>query len=203
MNPRRTGSADAALRAGTPLILSLAIHASVAGGLLLRFRRVSPEPPRAARTELLGVSVVGDSANAKTTVHAHAPLAVTGEPSSFSNPTVNPTVAGLSPPASAGAAAQSELEAYALLVRERIGAILQYPLSLRRRGVSGRVDLKLRLDATGHLQSQEVSESSGSSELDALALEAAKAAQPYPAPSEGLKKLGSLLLSLPVEFKLR
>jgi protein TonB len=99
--------------------------------------------------------------------------------------------------------AAGDLAAYVARIRARIGESLRYPLALRRRGVQGRVGLKLTLDEEGALQAREISERSGSDELDALALEAAASAQPFPKPVDALAKKGPLVLNLPVEFKLR
>lgn len=112
--------------------------------------------------------------------------------------------AGATPGSSGGDGnAAGELAAYVSRIRARIGENLRYPLALRRRGVQGRVGLRLTLDEAGALQAREISTGSGSAELDELALRAAAAAQPYPAPSERLRKKGPLILNLPVEFKLR
>jgi TonB family protein len=83
-------------------------------------------------------------------------------------------------------------------IRSQIQSRLRYPLSLRRRGIQGTVVLKLDLDAAGRLTAAETSTSSGSAELDSLALEAARAAAPFPA---GAAMAGGLTLRLPIEFK--
>jgi outer membrane biosynthesis protein TonB len=98
---------------------------------------------------------------------------------------------------------------YTAELRARIESRLRYPLSLRRRGISGRVGLKLvinlKLEApeTPGAFTVEISEPSPHAELNEFALEAARAASPYPLPNGELKKMGKLVLSLPIEFKLQ
>jgi protein TonB len=98
-----------------------------------------------------------------------------------------------------------ELDAYAAQVRERIGQSLQYPVGLQRRRISGRIRLKLTLDAQGRVQTQEITEhaaGTGTAALDELALAAVREAQPFPEPPAGLKRSGTIVLNLPVDFKL-
>ena len=178
-----------------PLVLSVVLHASFLGGLILRGLAPATVPDAATP---LGISLIGNHAG------NHAQKARLTK-----LPTSTPPEAGrgFHPLAASIDATRevnpTELAAYALEVRTRIGASLRYPLALRRRGVQGRVGLRLVLDSRGQVQTQEISEASGSKELDDLALEAARNAQPYPTPTTDLTKKGKLVLNLPVEFKLR
>jgi protein TonB len=69
--------------------------------------------------------------------------------------------------------------------------------------VEGTVVLRLTLEADGALAHAEVATASGRPELDQLAVDAAQAAAPFPAPPSDAKKKGRLVLSLPVEFRNR
>lgn len=97
------------------------------------------------------------------------------------------------------------LDSYATHIRERIGKCLQYPLSLQRRGIEGRVRLKLTLDTQGRVQAREITErasGAGTDALDALALAAVREAEPFPEPPAGLGQDGTIVLNLPVDFRL-
>lgn len=63
--------------------------------------------------------------------------------------------------------------------------------------------LRIVIDAQGKAETPEITEHSGSPELDSLAMEAAQSAGPFPPPSSGLREQGKLVLSLPIEFSLR
>lgn len=81
-------------------------------------------------------------------------------------------------------------------VRAAIADHLRYPISLQRRGVVGEVALRIGLDAQGALKTLELGHSSGSRDLDELALEAARAAAPFAPPGREVD------LTVPVVFKL-
>jgi periplasmic protein TonB len=97
----------------------------------------------------------------------------------------------------------SSIDRYHLQIRERIESQLFYPVSLQRRGVSGRVRLRLVLDPGGQLLVSEVIQSSGFAQLDILALDAVRAAAPFPKPGPKFKSMGKLSLNLPVEFRIQ
>jgi TonB family protein len=87
-------------------------------------------------------------------------------------------------------------------IRERIESRLHYPISLQRRGIQGTVLLQLELSEAGVLKSSAISQSSGHTELDQLALDAtAKAAAqgPFQLTAEVKQPLS---VRLPIEFKL-
>ena len=65
-------------------------------------------------------------------------------------------------------------------ISNRIENHLEYPLSLRRKKIKGRVVLKLTLSSSGSLKLSEIIQPSGNSDLDRLALEAASRASPFP-----------------------
>lgn len=81
-------------------------------------------------------------------------------------------------------------------IREKIDSAIQYPASLRRRRIQGRVQVLLTLDEDGKVKSTELTHSSGHPELDDLALQAIRDAAPFE------KQMGRLELNLPIEFKL-
>lgn len=113
---------------------------------------------------------------------------------SFENHTVT-TETATSIEASAGTdAPQSSVLS---VILKRIDSALEYPLTLRRRGIHGRVEIKATLASNGDLESSAITKSSGFSELDDLALKAVTHAAPFPT-----KGMGRLTLSLPIEFKL-
>lgn len=87
---------------------------------------------------------------------------------------------------------------YANLIRDRISSFLSYPLSLKRRGIQGRVNLKITLSPLGALQNCQIEQSSGYPELDQLALQAVADASPF----EKIPSGQSLSLKLPIDFKL-
>ena len=94
-------------------------------------------------------------------------------------------------------------------IHEQIQAHLNYPLSLRRRSIQGRVLVKLVIAENGNLESLDLISSSDSSshpELNRLALEAVRNAAPFSLPllpsSHSHKKTGRLKINLPILFKL-
>lgn len=208
-----------------PLLGSIGLHAGMmlAAGWALSHQsmQVMVMP---AHEAIAGVSMVGGSAaphgerrpvagtedndaahsaetGVKSAVTEIAPLVL--PPAENAPVTSPPMTPGSGASQIGGTASQTELAFYAEQIRAKISASLRYPLSVRRRGVHGRVGLKLTVNGQGQLQSGEVAEPSGSSELDALALEAASSAQPYPPPEGALKGQDHLVLNLPVEFRVR
>lgn len=103
----------------------------------------------------------------------------------------------MEPPSSGNASAD-----YALEVRKKIESLLNYPLSLKRRQIQGRVLIKLIIDSSGNLDSNEIVESSGYRELDELALEAISQAAPFPRFNPGGLPKTRLELHLPFQFEL-
>ena len=109
-------------------------------------------------------------------------------------------------PAIAGSAAQtfgtqpvaSPFDSYLSLVREKIRNGVYYPIALRRQGITGNVELSVKLTSDGQLQDAVVESSSGISELDQLAIEAVKRAAPFRPPPQG-----AVSFTLPIEYRLR
>ena len=187
-----------------PLSISLGLHAGLIGGLVRwggagTASRVQPlSTPPTGHAPISGISVIGTRSRAPV---AH-PRSALFEPNEEK---VETALLPLGDSSSGPAGPSGEaIAAYGARIRELIGQKLHYPLSLRRRGVEGRVGLRIELNplrvATGELVT--VSEPSGSSELDALALEAARAAQPFPAPETTSGALPPVL-NLPIEFRLK
>jgi TonB family protein len=109
----------------------------------------------------------------------------------------SPGTGGAGPPSSDAAMAD-----YLAKVRQRIEAHAYYPVSLRRRAVEGTVQLSVTVTpATGELRRLELLQGSESPELDEQALEAVRAAAPFPV-DPTLKDRVELTLRIPLEFRL-
>ncbi len=91
-----------------------------------------------------------------------------------------------------------ELDLFKLNVMKKIHEKIEYPLSLRSRRIEGAPRLRITLSQSGQLLNTEITESSGHTELDHLAIEAVTRAQPYPK----LSSTERLTLSVPVIFKI-
>lgn len=91
-------------------------------------------------------------------------------------------------------------------IRTRIQQHLHYPISLRRKGISGRVSVSFKISLKGELESSAVLKSSGFSELDELALQAIRDAAPFQEvvkqgeANPELKQSRRLLFQLPIDF---
>lgn len=176
------------------LACSVAAHGLVAL-LLIEWPRSAvgrPAPQSVLRIEL------APKEGAASAPSAARPLAATEQPAEK-----RPSK-GESP--RTASASRGNPDDYFLEVRERIAAHLEYPLALRRRRVSGRVQLKLTLNTAGQLISTELAQSSGHAALDLLALDAVKKAAPFPAPfpMTGSKTRDRVEISrnLPIDFQL-
>ncbi len=87
-------------------------------------------------------------------------------------------------------------------MRTKIERVLRYPWSLKRRGIKGRVELRLMITAQGHLLESGVMQTSGSSELDDLAIEAAKSAAPFDPMTRANQPVDQpIAVHLPIEFR--
>ncbi|MCX7009575.1 MAG: TonB family protein [Kiritimatiellaeota bacterium] len=92
--------------------------------------------------------------------------------------------------------------AYLNTVRNAVARHLRYPELALRRGVEGRVVLRLTLDATGRLLASGAGEAQGDRALLGAALAAVKRAAPFP-PWQGAHNTGATLnLTLPIRFRL-
>lgn len=81
-------------------------------------------------------------------------------------------------------------------IRDAIHGRLRYPLSARRQGWSGRVEIGFRVGVRGEVENVRVLSSSGYPVLDREALEAVRKASPFPPPSVTMQ------LVMPVTFAL-
>jgi protein TonB len=92
--------------------------------------------------------------------------------------------------------------AYVNSVREAVAHHLRYPEPALRRGIEGRVVLRLTLTASGHLLQATASEPAADIALTNAALMAVHRAAPFPA-WRGMHKAHALVcLTLPIRFKL-
>ncbi|MGZ3689687.1 MAG: energy transducer TonB family protein [Bdellovibrionota bacterium] len=97
----------------------------------------------------------------------------------------------------------AEMDRYSALIRSKIDGAIEYPLSLRRRGIQGEVAVQLVLESSGRLSGSRIVRGSGSAELDRLALKAVTDAEPFPELPPELRKMGHLTLSLPIQFRIQ
>jgi TonB family protein len=197
---------------GPPILLSVSLHASVLA-LSGLSRRLSSTPAASGTSASLtvapiDVSLAGPSdkgrrsAPAEGAVVAFRPAAQ--DPAKGSNESTGTAGAAASAPAAPGATSDpSAIGAYAAQVRERISLNLRYPLSLQRRGVSGHASLRITLSPGSPTAESQLIQSTGSAELDELALEAARAASPFPPAPPGVAEDAPLVLNVPVEFRLK
>lgn len=95
----------------------------------------------------------------------------------------------------------AEYAPYLARFRQRVEAALVYPLSARRAGHSGRVELEVLLEPTGRVGRVEVARSSANAALDEAALDAVRSIPPIPFPETLPRR--PLLLRLPLIFELR
>jgi TonB family protein len=99
-----------------------------------------------------------------------------------------------------GASIAPEYEGYYALLRSRIADVLRYPAAARRRGITGQVQIEVRVTASGEIDRAAVVVSSSHPLLDAEALAAVRRLGRVPFP-EGLRPR-PLSMRLPVDFVL-
>jgi protein TonB len=92
-------------------------------------------------------------------------------------------------------------EPYLRALRERVQARAEYPWAARRRRLEGTVELELRLDGQGGLTGVAVVEAGAAEPLREAALQAVRAAAPFPFPAGVPAR--PLVIRLPVVFALR
>ena len=95
----------------------------------------------------------------------------------------------------------AEFGPYLASFRRRIQELVVYPLSARRRGVTGKVEVEVVLEPTGRVRDVAVVASSSHSMLDDAALDAVRSLPPMPLP-ENLPRR-PLRVRLPIVFDLR
>jgi protein TonB len=100
-----------------------------------------------------------------------------------------------------GAGGQAVYGPYLAKVRGLIHEGLRYPMTARRRGLAGTVQLEVLILPTGAIGSARVVESSSHDVLDAAALDAVRQLAPVPFPPEVAPR--SLRVRLPVVFALQ
>lgn len=121
----------------------------------------------------------------------------TSTPSTSSTPTQARTAAQSGSPTPSNAAPN-----WQGLVRAHLSRYKNYPSEARRRGDEGRVVIRFRIDAQGHLLSCEVEQSSGVRSLDRAALQMFRRADPLPPPPPELLKGGTLEVVAPFAYSL-
>jgi periplasmic protein TonB len=95
----------------------------------------------------------------------------------------------------------AEFGPYLASFRRRIQELVVYPLSARRRGLAGKVEVEVVLEPTGRVRDAAVVASSSHSMLDDAALDAVRSLPPVPLP-ENLPRR-PLRVRLPIVFDLR
>jgi TonB family protein len=109
--------------------------------------------------------------------------------------------AALAPPGEGRGGIPPEYGPYLQRFRRRVQQSLTYPLAARRQGISGRVELEVLLEPSGHVGAVRVVSSSSHDVLDDAALAAVRgiAAEPLP---EHLPRR-PLRVRLPLAFELQ
>jgi protein TonB len=95
----------------------------------------------------------------------------------------------------------AEYGPYLARFRRRVQEALVYPLSARRRGLVGTVELEVLIEPAGEVRSARVIVSSSHAVLDEAGLDAVRSLPPLPLP-EGLARR-PLRVRLPLSFELR
>ena len=90
---------------------------------------------------------------------------------------------------------------YRAALRRRIQEVLRYPSAARRRGLTGTVEIEIRVEPSGAVSDVAVVDSSSHRVLDEAALEAVRSLPPLPFPS--WLEPRALRVRLPVVFELR
>ena len=174
----------------------------------------APEPPRPLSGEMTRAdpapgSAVGDSpADGKGSTPAAASTgAGSGVASDAPSGTGQGASAGggsrlaLAGPGAGRSEVPAEFGPYLASFRRRIQELVVYPLSARRRGLAGKVEVEVVLEPTGRVRDVAVVASSSHSMLDDAALDAVRSLPPVPLP-ENLPRR-PLRVRLPIVFDLR
>jgi TonB family protein len=170
-----------------PFFLSLIAHGTLAG-IVVWSLRMTPMPTR-SKSDLAPAGHASVDISASKTIHATGKMQAHEQSGDHSGAQANNH--GMSPTNSA------PMTSYLAGVRARIQNAVHYPLSLRRRGITGTVQLQIGLGSRGEIKTAEIHETSGHEELDRSALEAVHEVAPFSAPPEG--EIG---FTLPVEYRL-
>jgi periplasmic protein TonB len=179
----------------------------------------APEPPRplsgeVTRADPAPSSPVADSpADGKGSTPAAASMGGAGRGVGSGVASDVPSGAGQGANAGGGSrlalagpgAGRSEVPAefgpYLASFRRRIQELVVYPLSARRRGLAGKVEVEVVLEPTGRVRDVAVVATSSHSMLDDAALDAVRSLRPVPLP-ENLPRR-PLRVRLPIVFDLR
>ncbi|MEO7994867.1 MAG: TonB family protein [bacterium] len=124
-----------------------------------------------------------------------APATIPAETAPSETPAETP--AESAPPAIDRAALTRD---YVALVRAEVGAEKHYPAQAKRLKRTGTATARLTINADGSLASVVLQSSAGTESLDNAALEAIRAAAPFPAIPDGLH--APLTIELPLQFSL-
>jgi periplasmic protein TonB len=140
-----------------------------------------------------------ESASEQQNQEKAAPVPLTTAPP----PVVGPTAAATAAPVPGTSAMPSSLEAswQRALIRH-LNRFKRYPESARVRGVQGVVSIEFTIDREGRVVASRVTQSSGSSALDAEALATLRRANPLPAPPVQAAD-ATFDLALPIHFRIR
>jgi len=156
-----------------------------------RSSRVAPAPPDepGEGSRVVPGGVPGPPAGAGEPARAGSLSAAAGSPLTLAIPGDG---RALTPP---------EYGPYLARLRQRVHEALRYPLAARRRGLSGKVELEVLIDAAGRVRQVEVVLSSSHVLLDEAAMDAVRSLPPLPFP-RGVPAR-PLKVRLPLVFELR
>ncbi|MFL5814185.1 MAG: energy transducer TonB [Bdellovibrionia bacterium] len=184
------------------IFFSIALHAAIfaAFTVSLRTQRMDMPSPGESHIGPLAIEVGGEP---KTEAPSHpaskqlsSQQAVTTNSSAES---AHPE-SGASRGSNSGPVAINSSDPYYSEIRARIESHIHYPPAFARRRLQGQVQVTLTLLSNGSISSLDVAHSSGTSELDQLALDSVRAASPFPTfeSTSPARKL-----ELPITFRLR
>jgi protein TonB len=140
--------------------------------------RASGSPPRQSADSGAASSSAGDGA----ATSGPGPLASAAVPSGDGRP-------------------GADYGAYYASFRKRVQEAAGYPVSARRRGISGTVEIEVLIDPTGAVRNVKLVASSSHAVLDDAALEAVRSVSPMPLPEHLPRR--PFVFVLPVSFQLR
>lgn len=201
------------------LAVSVALHAAVAVPLLMPHPRpvaapelprtmdlilISPEPPAVTAPVAAAVPVPAPAARpakvrpAPAAKPAPAPAAQNAEPAAVETTAGNGTAPTPAPESGGGGPAMAAPPGYSLGAATTPAP--DYPWSARRRGIEGRVVLRLEVGADGLPTGIELVHSSGSDALDQAAMAALRQWRLRPALADGVPVAGRVVV--PIVFKL-
>jgi TonB family protein len=87
-------------------------------------------------------------------------------------------------------------------IRQQIEERTEYPTALRRKKLQGKVEIELKVDLQGEINSLSIYSSSGSQELDLLALQTIRNAAPFRIEVNSISAPQLVSLRIPIEFRL-